>query len=377
MWRPNQDSLKQKVPIPYMEMIKNSPHTEPSPVTKSSFEALNGILNFLFPPRCLACTHRVHSMKVCYRCWPENPPFFYHNRCWRCFTPLNASEIRKYLNQLSRDKIDGNSLRLDDRRMNNTSLQRQLSTLQPISQFNPLQIVPCPPPLYNLQSIATQSAPDISGILTTEPCNLKMILCNYCRFFPSVINSFRFLWNYQGRARDLMIAMKYRPSKLLCAHLAKTLSEQSHKFGLIDFEYPTNIIAPIPITRRSYQSRAFHQTGLIATTLTRLNKSLPPVSINLLKTSQHKVAQASLRHSERLKNVSGSFQVTSNVQSKSILLVEDVITTGATISAAASALLEAGAKSVSVIALARSSTWETFRFANHQHFPLPRDTNRG
>ena len=62
---------------------------------------IQGILYFLFPRSCLVCNRRLHSMKVCHLCWPQLPRYFYHNRCQRCFTLLNASELRKLFLELS------------------------------------------------------------------------------------------------------------------------------------------------------------------------------------------------------------------------------------------------------------------------------------
>lgn len=346
-----------------------------SPTTKNISgiqSVIRGIINFFFPLQCLVCNRRLHSLRVCYRCWPNLPPYFYHNRCHQCFTPLNASELTKLILESSpqhfSDALSLHTNRIAISSHDQVILPPQNSSL-PISDPNVVNLLEpfvCAAPCYNSQPKSTT----ISDKLSSGANSMLPILCNHCKHFPPLLNSIRFLWNYQERARDLIVTMKYRPSKLLCRHLAVILSQQSHQLALINYNSPPDIIAPIPITRRSYLSRSFHQTGLLAKTLTRINRGLPNPSINLLKTRQNKSPQASLKHHERLNNVSGSFRVNDDVYGKSVLLVEDVITTGATISAAASAILAAGAKTVSVIALARSSTWETFRFANLKQFPL-------
>ncbi len=352
-----------------------SKHRYPTTEKLSGMQkVIHGIINFFFPLRCLVCNQRLHSLRVCYRCWPDLPPYFYHNRCHQCFTPLNASELSKLIlesspQQFSAPLSSHNTCiaisSQDHDQVIFPSPNISLPTSDPTLANLPKPLI-CQAPSYNSQSTSCTPSDNLSCATNSK---LPM-LCDHCKLFPPLLNSIRFLWNYQERARNLIVTMKYRPSKLLCKHLAGILSQQSQQLDLINYSSPPDIIAPIPITRRSYLSRSFHQTGLIAKTLTQINRGLPTPSINLLKTRQNKAPQASLKPHERLKNVSDSFRVSDNVYEKSVLLVEDVITTGATISAAAAALLEAGAKTVSVIALARSSTWENFRFANFKHFPV-------
>lgn len=337
-------------------------------LTNSVREIIGGILSFLFPLQCLVCSQRLHSMSICYRCWPEQPPYFYYNRCERCFTPLNSSELLEILTKLSLLTSTNHTGSLDKPSLYHDPAKELHQPLTRVYIDSPPDMIHCPPPCYDLPSISFPTDRNPKSCNKQHVPILPQILCNNCKLFPSLIHSMRFLWDYRDRTRDLIVTMKYRPSNTLCSYLAKILSQQSHKLGLINFDSPPDIIAPIPITRRSYSLRKFHQTGLLAKILTNLDRSLPNARINLLKTRANKAAQASLRHSDRFKNVSGSFLVTSSVSGKSVLLVEDVITTGATISAAASTLLQAGAKSVSILALARSATWETFRLANYHHF---------
>lgn len=99
-----------------------------------------------------------------------------------------------------------------------------------------------------------------------------------------------------------------------------------------------DIIVPIPLHARRQAERGFNQSEIIATTLGQiLNK---PVKINILKRSKATKQQAKLGKVERQQNVKNAFVcVKSNaLKNKNILLVDDVYTTGSTMSAAASVL---------------------------------------
>ncbi|MDA8339811.1 MAG: phosphoribosyltransferase family protein, partial [Nitrospiraceae bacterium] len=79
-----------------------------------------------------------------------------------------------------------------------------------------------------------------------------------------------------------------------------------------------------------------------------------PLMLNVLKKTKDTLPQTDVTGKERLKNVKNAFKVSSMVEGLNLLLVDDVITTGATIRECAKVLMNAGAESVNVVALARS-----------------------
>jgi len=86
-----------------------------------------------------------------------------------------------------------------------------------------------------------------------------------------------------------------------------------------------------------------------------LSKNLKiPLMLNVLRKTKETLPQTDVTGKERLKNVKNAFKVSSIVEGLNLLLVDDVITTGATVRECAKALIKAGAKSVTVVALARS-----------------------
>lgn len=115
-----------------------------------------------------------------------------------------------------------------------------------------------------------------------------------------------------------------------------------------------DVIAAVPLARSRLISRRFNQAQILANEIARLSGKLtaPLALVRTKRTRQ----QVGLSHTERQRNVAGAFLVPggqeSRIAGKAVLLVDDVITTGATASAAARALKKAGASRVDVLALA-------------------------
>ena len=120
-----------------------------------------------------------------------------------------------------------------------------------------------------------------------------------------------------------------------------------------DWEHNPDTIVPIPLHRRRQKRRGFNQSALLAFHLGRQIDI--PVNEQAMRRVKHTVPQIGLSPVERSENVLDAFLADSNqVKNKQILLIDDVYTTGATMSAAADALLASGAATVSAYCLARA-----------------------
>ena len=112
------------------------------------------------------------------------------------------------------------------------------------------------------------------------------------------------------------------------------------------------LIVPVPLHWRRLAMRRFNQSALIGYALSRaIGISCAPQT---LKRTRYTTPQMRLPRDQRLKNVRDAFAVAGDVAGKTILLVDDVVTTGATVQACAVALKKAGALQVHVLALART-----------------------
>jgi ComF family protein len=201
-----------------------------------------------------------------------------------------------------------------------------------------------------------------------SPITDGVLRCETCKLFPPLFSKMRFLWDYHDeKVNTFIYSMKYRPSAALCIFAGKIMAEATCRL----FKYPEwDLIIPIPISNQSLQERLFNQCLLMAREIFNHKAiNISKVTYTALRHKGYNAVQASLSHSERLRNMKKVFRADSNlVKHKRILLVDDVVTTGATTNYACRELLQSGAESVDVIALARSEMWNDFRSQFH---PVP------
>ena len=114
----------------------------------------------------------------------------------------------------------------------------------------------------------------------------------------------------------------------------------------------SDAIVPVPLTAKGLRQRGFNQSLLIARVVSK--KTGTPLNIDTLLKIRETPPQVGLSASERHKNLAGAFGVKGDLKGKRILLVDDVVTTGATAAACSKALLKAGAQEVVVLAIARA-----------------------
>ncbi len=191
-------------------------------------------------------------------------------------------------------------------------------------------------------------------------------LCLLCRLIPLPFASIRYTWRYHGKARRLIAAMKYRPSRALCREAGGSLTKALPHLGItLDHD----LIIPMPSSPRSLARRGFNQCRVLAGPLVETLCKKRIFRDDVLENLGSRCAQASLPHSRRLTNVGRSFRADGRlVAGRRVLLIEDVVTTGATSAAAAIALLQNGAHSVDLLALARADSWLEHRFAVYRYF---------
>jgi ComF family protein len=115
-----------------------------------------------------------------------------------------------------------------------------------------------------------------------------------------------------------------------------------------------DLVIPVPLHRRRLWWRGFNQAALLGLAIAR--KLGCRVDVTVLKRIRDTPPQTSKNSSERRQNVRGAFAVTrpGRVANRTLLLVDDVMTTGATVNECARALLAAGARRVEVLTLARA-----------------------
>lgn len=152
---------------------------------------------------------------------------------------------------------------------------------------------------------------------------------------------------FDGAIRDAIHALKYEGMFGVAPALAALMVEQWP-----DWTAPIDRIVPIPLHPERERERGYNQTILLADHLCqRLDL---PCDKEGLRRIRHTRPQVGLDRVQRKENVAGAFVARpERVADLNILLIDDVCTTGATLSAAATALLECGARTVSGYCLAQ------------------------
>jgi len=190
---------------------------------------------------------------------------------------------------------------------------------------------------------------------------LKGKTCRICRRMPLPFRKLRHVWEYDGLVREIINVVKYRPSMRAALYMSDRLSRVMP--ALFAEEDSWDMLIPVPASRQTRYSRGFNQCICLARGVSRLEMTdSASLRLRALKHAGYRDVQASLPRTKRISNVRRAFLADrSQVAGQRILLVEDVITSGATSAAAAVELYNKGAKSVDLIALARSATWEENR----------------
>ncbi len=157
------------------------------------------------------------------------------------------------------------------------------------------------------------------------------------------------VYTMDGFGRDLILNFKYRNvpelSRTLGMIVAMRLGETLRREAF-------DLIVPTPLHWFRYFQRGYNQSELLAA---QIGASVDIPMKNLLRRVKWTRQQAKLSRKQRIANLKGAFAVrkSSDVAGRSVLLVDDVFTTGSTLAAAAETLLKTGASRVGVLVLAR------------------------
>ena len=173
-------------------------------------------------------------------------------------------------------------------------------------------------------------------------------LCIACSADPLPVEWCDAWGEYKAGLERLLHAFKFSRHDFLDDALASLLDETLVARSDLDFD----VVVPVPMHWRKERRRGYNQAELLGRALAKLTRI--DCAPRLLTKRRENETQSLLARAARRANVRKSFRASSRVSGKSVLLVDDICTTGETFRACASELLDAGAMRVCAISVAKA-----------------------
>jgi ComF family protein len=175
-------------------------------------------------------------------------------------------------------------------------------------------------------------------------------VCKNCQYYRPKLSGQRAVSLYEEPLRECLHQLKYDGNLRLAAPLGLMLAQAYKQYGM-----QAGMLIPVLLHKDRYQQRGYNQALLLAEACSATIGV--PIKDNILVRQRATVAQVDLHPKERYQNVAGAFACSSSANTllngRSILIIDDVSTTGVTLEACATPLFAAGAKAVWGLVLAR------------------------
>lgn len=194
-----------------------------------------------------------------------------------------------------------------------------------------------------------KSVKALDGIVC-EICGLpqdKSGVCRVCLASRPRFISLRAWGVFEGSLQAALHKLKYRRDLSMGEALAAGMMP-----FVQDLNWQVDLVVPVPLGKQRIRERGYNQVAMIAKPLA-MGLGLQYSEKALLRRKETRT-QVGLSREERHKNVHEAFQADTGVNGRSVLIMDDVSTTGSTLSSGADALYTAGAKSVYALTVARA-----------------------
>jgi ComF family protein len=188
---------------------------------------------------------------------------------------------------------------------------------------------------------------DVCGVPFELPAD-HGLACAACLRERPAYGQARSVFVYDDESRGLVLKLKHGDRTDLAVHLARWMQRAG-----AELLARCDVIVPVPLHRWRLFMRSYNQAALLANALHRLTEK--PVAVDALVRVKATPSQGGLDRAARQHNVARVFAVKrpARIAGKHILLIDDVLTTGATADACCNTLRAAGAASVDLLVLAR------------------------
>lgn len=193
-------------------------------------------------------------------------------------------------------------------------------------------------------SMGLRTGPPLCGACAVEPPPLDRAFAGVAYAYP---------WS------TLVAGYKFGERHGWANFFAGLLLRSPGPAEVLDELGPEDWLLPIPLSAERLQARGFNQAWELCASLARQTHTLARSDARLLLRVRHTRPQSQLKRQERLANVKGAFQVdplrAAEVRGRRVVLVDDVMTSGASLYTAAQALRDAGAAHITAVVLARTA----------------------
>ena len=185
--------------------------------------------------------------------------------------------------------------------------------------------------------------------------------CRWCHAAPLALDGIVAPFLMEGAVREAVLQLKYHQVRGLAPTMGGLLEQAWRAKGL-----SADLVLPVPLHPRRLRQRGYNQSALLAKALSR-GLGVPCDDAALMRT-RDTGPQVGLSREKRVLNVQDCFRSSDAVAGRAVVLVDDVATTGSTLSACAEALRKAGAESVRGLVLAREGRPPTPGLDNSRPF---------
>jgi ComF family protein len=182
-----------------------------------------------------------------------------------------------------------------------------------------------------------------------EVADGEILICDKCKANPPNFKRGMSCWLHKGVGRDIVLTLKYRNAEFLRRDISQLL--KNHRAEVCTF-VENSLLVPVPMHYFRRVRRGYNQSEVIANAIAKIASGV--MVANMLR-SRHKKPQTELKQSERWGNVENMFECRSEINNfergSKIVLVDDVITTGATVRECCKVLRNAGFMDLHVLTL--------------------------